>query len=142
MAFELRTWDFAEDQAKIMFTGGYLKEGSTVQNWYLLANRLPERPHYLDNWGFFLEEIRLQFLLRDCSDRALEELTQLKMKPREHIAEFNNKFQLWVLKANMSNYADLVCDKSHFYLYFSSFFPYISVPISIFSLSSHDMSLT
>jgi len=35
-----------------------------------------------------------------------------------------------------------LCDESHFYLYFSSFFPYISVPILMFSLSSHDLSLT
>ena len=34
------------------------------------------------------------------------------------------------------------CDKSHFYLYFKSFFPYISVPILMFSLSSCDLSLT
>jgi len=45
----------------------------------------------------------------------------------------------WKLKIDQEE--DL-CDESHFYLYFSSFFPYISVPISIFSLSSCDMSLT
>jgi len=108
MAFELRARDFAEDRAKVMFTGGYLKEGSAVRNWYLLANRMPERPRYLDNWTFFVEEIRSRFLPRDRSDRALEELTQLKMKPGERIAEFNNKFQLWVLEANMSDYVDLI----------------------------------
>ena len=37
---------------------------------------------------------------------------------------------------------ELYCDESHFYLYFSSFFPYILVPISMFNLSSHDLSLT
>jgi len=34
------------------------------------------------------------------------------------------------------------CNESYFHHYFSSFFPYTSVPISMFSLSSCDMSLT
>ena len=125
MAFELHTQDFAEDWARVMFAGGYLKEGSTVQNWYLLANRMPECPHYLNNWALFVEEICSQFLPRDCSDRALEELTQLKMKPSECIAEFNNKFQLWVLEANMSDYVDLVARWYH-----SALPGQISIPLS------------
>ena len=125
MAFELCARDFAEDWARVMFAGGYLKEGSAVWNWYLLANRMPEHPHYLNNWALFVEEIRSWFLLRDHSDRALEELTQLKMKPGEHIVEFNNKFQLWVLEANMSDYVDLVARWYH-----SALPGQISIPLS------------
>jgi hypothetical protein len=94
MAFELRSRDFTEDRVKVAFAGGFLKEGSAVRNWYLLANRMLECPPYLNNWVFFVEELWSRFLPRDCADRALEELTQLKMKPAERIAEFNNKFQL------------------------------------------------
>ena len=48
----------------------------------------------------------------------------------------------WILISSKHLCQDIECNESYLHHYFSSFFPYTSVPISMFSLSSRDMSLT